>query len=127
LEIAVRDRLYTRCERGQNWGHNSIFSGCNYRPRAQSKCSLGTPRVCNRVLLCSIKAYKTSAYSICNPWTPVQFQGVPRLNEQRTFAYVAEMVLAAGPDDKAVRRTECADLSLRSRELAQQLNAGPVG
>ena len=40
LEIAVRDRLYTRCERGQNWGHNSIFSGCNYRPRAQSKCSL---------------------------------------------------------------------------------------
>lgn len=42
LEIAVRDRLYTRCERGQNWGHNSIFSGCNYRPRAQSKCSLAT-------------------------------------------------------------------------------------
>ncbi len=41
LEIAVRDRLYTRCERGQNWGHNSIFSGCNYRPRAQSKCFLG--------------------------------------------------------------------------------------
>ena len=87
----------------------------------------GDTRVSNRVLLCSIKAYKTSAYSILTPWTSVQFQEVPRLNEQRTFAYVAEMVLAAGPDDKAVRRTECADLSLRSRELAQQLNAGPGG
>lgn len=48
LEIAVRDRLYTRCERGQNWGHNSIFSGCNYRPRAQSKCFLGTRIACSK-------------------------------------------------------------------------------
>lgn len=57
LEIAVRDRLYTRCERGQNWGHNSIFSGCNYRPRAQSKCFLGTPIACNRIPLNSINPF----------------------------------------------------------------------
>ncbi len=41
LKIAVRDRLYTRCEWGQKWGHNSIFSGCNCHSRALSKCFLG--------------------------------------------------------------------------------------
>lgn len=46
-EIAVRDRLYTRCEWGHNWGHNSFFSGCNYRPRAQSKCFLEALRTCS--------------------------------------------------------------------------------
>lgn len=41
-EIAIRDRSRTRCEWGQNWGHNLIFSGCNYRSRAKSKCFLAT-------------------------------------------------------------------------------------
>lgn len=39
-EIAIRDRSHTRYEWGQNWGHNSNFSCCNYRSRAQSKCFL---------------------------------------------------------------------------------------
>jgi hypothetical protein len=39
-EISIRDRSHTPCEWGQNWGHNSIFSGCNYCPRTQSKCFL---------------------------------------------------------------------------------------
>lgn len=47
-EISIRDRSHTPCEWGQNWGHNSIFSGCNYCPRAQSKCFLATLRVFRR-------------------------------------------------------------------------------
>ena len=47
-EIAIRDRSRTRCEWGQNWGHNLIFSGCNYRSRAKSKCFLATLRVSKR-------------------------------------------------------------------------------
>lgn len=46
--IAIRDRSHTQCNWGQNWGHNSIFAGCNYRFRAKSKCSLATLRVFRR-------------------------------------------------------------------------------
>ena len=47
-EIAIRDRSNTRRNWGHNWGHNSFFSGCNYCPRAQSKCFLGILRVFRR-------------------------------------------------------------------------------
>lgn len=42
-EIAIRGRSHIRYERGQNWGHNSIFSGYNYRARAEPKCFFGDP------------------------------------------------------------------------------------
>lgn len=37
----IPDPFCKALEWGQNWGHNSIFSSCNYRSRAQSKCFLG--------------------------------------------------------------------------------------
>ena len=43
--IAIRDRSNTRCNWGQNWGHNSSFSRYNYRARAMSKCSSAPLRV----------------------------------------------------------------------------------
>lgn len=50
LEISVRDRLYTRCEWGQNWGQKFDFSSYNYRFRAKSKCFLGI-RMASKALL----------------------------------------------------------------------------
>jgi len=71
LKIAVRDRLYTRCEWGQQWGHNSIFSGCNCHSRALSKCFLEI-RIVSKLRQANIKAdphWLPTAHR--NPFTPL--------------------------------------------------------